>query len=350
MNTKLASFVLALALAATACMLPGQFGLVAQVPDISLTPTQAAPTFTQTAKASFTPTHTVTAAPPTETDTPLPPTPTEVITIARVVGVDIAYVRSGPCNHPRLIDVLPGMEFPVTGQYVSPNQATWWRIQFTSGSGIPEEGWIWGGRVEVTGEMAVPAVVEHCPPFPTDTPEATNTPELPLCQTKTLTTSDTWARTFRPTLWATHIRGDREFAGNGPSVKVAAYLYTSDHEIKYRITMQAEETVYDFTTGVGDTDLINLFRAPDGWRIKKLSLNQFDATAGAYYSEWSYIDDDTDLDIYAPQDGGPVARFEVFGDTPGDDFGAWTGTAGTSFVRISFHTFDIELVQEGNCR
>ena len=150
--------------------------------------------------------------------------------------------------------------------------------------------------------------------------------------------------------WPTHTRGDREFAGNGPYVEVATYIYVYDHELQLMISMWAAETVSDFTTATGNMGPVTVFRVPDGWRIQKVNLNNFRDTAGAYYSEWSYMDDDTDLDSYTPQDGGPVDRFEVMGDTAGDDFGAWPGTAGTSFVRVKFRVFEIELIQEGNCR
>lgn len=176
MNTKVAFFVLALALAAVACsirdVLPTQ--TVLGIPDTAHMVT-ITPTFTAT------PTQTATPIPPTETATPTKTprptnTPTPLIPTAKVIGEGAVNIRSGPCNHPKLTEATPGMKFPVTGRYTSPGGENWWRIQYSTRTGILVEGWIWGYRVEVTGDTLVPFVVEQCPPFATATPTKTSTP------------------------------------------------------------------------------------------------------------------------------------------------------------------------------
>jgi hypothetical protein len=170
MNVKAASFVLALALTAIACsmtdILPPQTGLgipaMAHIASIT-------PTFTAS------PTHTSTPIPPTNTPTPTKTarptkTPTASVPMARVIREGSVNLRSGPCNHPILTEATPGMEFQVTGRYTSPGGENWWRIQYFARNGMLVEAWIWGYRVEVTGDALVPFVPSQCPPFLTPTP------------------------------------------------------------------------------------------------------------------------------------------------------------------------------------
>lgn len=112
--------------------------------------------------------------------------------------------------------------------------------------------------------------------------------------------------------------------------------------------MWAQETEADWSTAQGDTGWFRLHAgAPAGWRINAVNLSQVDPATGFYYSEWSYTDDDHDVDVYRPQNGGPVRTFVVRGDTKGDDIGS---ADDDTHVLVGYNRIRVELIQEGNCQ
>jgi hypothetical protein len=123
-----------------------------------------------------------------------------------------------------------------------------------------------------------------------------------------------------------HVRGDREFKGHGPNVKTTATLErrSSDTEIWVKLTLFAEETKSDWTTGSGNWDKL-LWTTPAGTKI--VSINS-DMTSQA-----SYIDTDHSLDVPAVSGGNLVSKFEIMGDTSGKDVGNCT----TDDVYLNVH-------------
>jgi len=119
-------------------------------------------------------------------------------------------------------------------------------------------------------------------------------------------------------------RGDREFAGHGPDVRVRADLVISNAKtaIDLRLSMTAAETVSDWTTAEGAT-ASRIYTAPSGWFISGMSVGQSVSR--------SYRDTDTDVDILAATSTTFVRKFEVVGDTSGNDAGISTGV--TVFTR-----------------
>jgi hypothetical protein len=181
MRTKITSFVLALGLAAMACTITGPASRVQENPTIEVQVHLV--NFTSTPTTEPSPTDTNTPVPPTATRTLVLPTstPTSLGPMLKVIGNDAVNIRSGPCNQPILTQATPGMQFPLSGRYTSPGDENWWRIQVPTQTGALIEGWIWGGRVEVTGESLVPLVGAQCPSF------ATATPTNETVQTETVT-------------------------------------------------------------------------------------------------------------------------------------------------------------------
>jgi hypothetical protein len=176
MHTKLASFVIALAVVATACTNSKQYSMVQQVPDGRIPTLNSTPTPTAEPSSTNTPTE----VPPTETPTPRPPTatatpsrtPTPRISIAKVIADSNVIIRSGPCYQTPIAQAKPGMEFPVTGWYRSPQGEEWLRIEFRENNSI-REGWVRADLVEVTNSDLVERVFANCPL--TETPIAPKT-------------------------------------------------------------------------------------------------------------------------------------------------------------------------------
>ena len=170
MNTKVASFVLALGLAVMACSITG--------PALYLQPRNSAqddvPTATFTPTVQPSQTYTSTPIPPTNTatptETPLPTsTPTPRVAMAKVVADTNIMIRVGPCYQTPLAQAKPGMEFPVTGWYRSPQGEEWVRIEFHNEKGLLLEGWVRADLVEVTHSDLVARVFANCPSTPTPT-------------------------------------------------------------------------------------------------------------------------------------------------------------------------------------
>lgn len=155
-------------------------------------------------------------------------------------------------------------------------------------------------------------------------------PHQPLCQTRTETIPGS-QYTYRPP----HTRGDKEFSGHGPRVWVKVSLSNHGTDISATIHMQAKETKEDWTTAEGNTT-IPLYTAPSGYRIKQLLVSTED--------EMAYTDDSNASDDFQRASGGPVAHYNVVGDTEsGNDAGDRTQ------VTVTFNPLHIELEQANNC-
>jgi hypothetical protein len=171
MKTKFSSFVVALALAAVACAMPGQLLSGLQDPPSQDGVQNASPTPTSTDTDTPTPSNTPTNTPTdTPTNMPVPPTstPTPHVAWLKIVADDNVIIRKGPCYQTPLAQAKPGSVFPVTGWYRSPQGEEWLRIEFTR-NGERLEGWVRSDLVEVTNSDLVPRVFENCPPTPTPT-------------------------------------------------------------------------------------------------------------------------------------------------------------------------------------
>ncbi|MEL6674540.1 MAG: hypothetical protein AAFR61_20185, partial [Bacteroidota bacterium] len=114
-----------------------------------------------------------------------------------------------------------------------------------------------------------------------------------------------------------HTRGDREFKGNGPQVRISTYLYKNSRQAYLRVYMKAEETKSDWTTAEGTSSRHYFYNAPTGWHIKKIDgQNSFPGVV-------EYLDTDTQDDIF----NTTLGQFVVVGDTKGHEAGTRTGVS-----------------------
>jgi len=95
---------------------------------------------------------------------------TPLVAIAKVVADSNVIIRVGPCYQEPLAQIEPGMVFPVTGWYRSPQGEEWVRIQIRKENGLLLEGWVRSDLVEVTNSDLVSRVSSSCPPTKTPTP------------------------------------------------------------------------------------------------------------------------------------------------------------------------------------
>jgi hypothetical protein len=124
------------------------------------------------------------------------------------------------------------------------------------------------------------------------------------------------AFTFQPPsfnrLCPTHVGGDREFKGHGPKVRTSATLElrNSNTEVWVKMFLNAKETRDDWTEAEGNWDRL-LWQVPPGSTITSINSSMA--------SQASYTDTDHSLDSPAVTGGSLVSRFEVMGDTGGND-------------------------------
>ncbi len=104
--------------------------------------------------------------------------------------------------------------------------------------------------------------------------------------------------------------GDRDFYGNGPETRASATLIVDrDHRrLKARLSIFARETTPDWTTAEGVQDFV-VWTAPEG-----MTLLGVEGPTRAYVS---YTDLDHHQDVLPGN--GPVRRFQLTGDTNGED-------------------------------
>lgn len=114
-----------------------------------------------------------------------------------------------------------------------------------------------------------------------------------------------------------HVNGDREFSGNGPEVRANAYLFTTNRgkDLKVRVYLKARETKRNWTTAERSWTF-PIWSAPFGKKIVGWTPN---GTARTHY-----VDQNHQLDIPSITGSNLVRRFEIKGDTKGNDVGNCT--------------------------
>ena len=127
--------------------------------------------------------------------------------------------------------------------------------------------------------------------------------------------------------------GDREFSGNGPRVKATARIaILGKTRIRLTLSLHAKETKSDWTEARG-TWSYTVYTAPSGYKITRILSN--------VVSEAAYTDNNHKLDIPKVTRGNLVRRFEVMGDTGGNDVG--NCTTGDVYMNVVFNTVRIEI-------
>jgi hypothetical protein len=128
-----------------------------------------------------------------------------------------------------------------------------------------------------------------------------------------------------------HTKGDRDFDGHGPLVRIHANLHHSEDFAGLMLQMKASEggvaiggtgSNYLDTVAEGSEFRI-LFRAPPGWRITGTQGQRKNASVPGktqFYDVVNYLDNDHESDGFDT----PIGQFRVWGDGPGDDAGLRT--------------------------
>lgn len=110
--------------------------------------------------------------------------------------------------------------------------------------------------------------------------------------------------------------GDKEFDGNGPSVKISATLEVRGNSLVAVINFRAKETKSDYTSCTHRLERVLV--TIDGDKFDRIEI------LSGKKSEASYIDTNHDLDSPNVANGNLVEKFEIMGDTGGDDVGNCT--------------------------
>ena len=137
-------------------------------------------------------------------------------------------------------------------------------------------------------------------------------------------------------------KGDAEFDGNGPCMKmwVRLYLKNNNTEIWYDAYIKAFEChddldhcCYDYT--YGDVTKSGYLKTVNpGWKINRI--------LSSTYCYFEYIDSNTDPETKTGE--APVLNWQIIGDTGGDDIN------GDTRVTIEFRPLPVELIQTtGGC-
>lgn len=133
-----------------------------------------------------------------------------------------------------------------------------------------------------------------------------------------------------PRLYPKLVSGDRNFAGHGPAVTVAAkrklysYWPNSVDTLNVTVSIRAQETTSDWTTATGERSY-ELYRAPAGCRIVigSAGLGPFDSNGYLARAATSnpYPLPAGDADSLNPSF---VRGYTVWDDHSGDDVGSYT--------------------------
>jgi len=149
----------------------------------------------------------------------------------------------------------------------------------------------------------------------------------PKCDVMTVRTERTYFYFVPP-----HTGGNREFGGKGPDVTIKVKPLNRIKYISASIYMKAFESDGGDTKAEGSTEVV-LYRASPGYNIKDIY---------AKADDFSYKDFNINPDIFS-RGSGLVQKYEIMGDTPGDDAGEDTG------VTVYFNPFDVVLSKDGDC-
>lgn len=155
---------------------------------------------------------------------------------------------------------------------------------------------------------------------------------------KKCTTSGPVKKTFTPRaitrLSPKHVGGDREFGGHGPDVNTNVRLRISSDKkrVEAVIYLHAKETQRDWTEARGSWTR-TVWTAPTNYKITKINSST--------YSEASYRDNNHHLDRPRVKGGSLVNKFEVMGDTRGNDVG--NNTSDDVFLNVYFNQVSVTI-------
>lgn len=127
----------------------------------------------------------------------------------------------------------------------------------------------------------------------------------------------TFNLTLLKSLYPDHVRGDRDFGGNGPSVNTTVRLRISSDKRRLEavIYFKAKETRSNWTEGKKNWTK-TVASAPAGYEFTRI--------LSSTYSCANYVDRDHNMDFPNVGCGNLVHKIAIKGDTGGDDVGNTT--------------------------
>jgi hypothetical protein len=159
------------------------------------------------------------------------------------------------------------------------------------------------------------------------------------------------------------LRGDREFNGNGPEIKVEVKLRIDNDKAKLfaDIYFWAKETKHDWSTTEGTWTRL-VYQAPIGKEIAEIVSEKISRTAytssrgGAAGEIGGLVSDgvvfgvrvrDDWYDVGPPAEGKLVKTFYIKSDTPGDDISTDDNCDGdTKIAKIEFNPVKVRLTNK----
>lgn len=130
-----------------------------------------------------------------------------------------------------------------------------------------------------------------------------------------------------------HVGGDREFKGHGPDGNCWAKLEVrNNRQVWAKVYFHVKETKSDWSEAEGSWEKL-IYECEPKWTIKQILTDMT--------SEAAYIDTDHALDVPSVSGGYLVKRFEIMGDTDGNDIG--NCTADDVYLNVYFNEVRIEV-------
>ncbi|MCP4420679.1 MAG: hypothetical protein GY805_29070 [Chloroflexi bacterium] len=132
------------------------------------------------------------------------------------------------------------------------------------------------------------------------------------------------------------IGGNRDFSGNGPDVTATANLYVKNNtELWIKVTLHAKETKSDWTEAYKEWNW-SVWPGTGGARITGFTpIGTSTAT---------YRDNNHQLDTPNITGSALVQRFDIIGDTDGDDIG--NCTLDDVYMKVQFNQIEIRYIEE----
>ncbi|SMO34337.1 hypothetical protein SAMN06265379_101149 [Saccharicrinis carchari] len=127
-------------------------------------------------------------------------------------------------------------------------------------------------------------------------------------------------------------KGDKEFDGHGPRMYCSVTLINEGNRVRAKVYATASETTSDWTYGKMQR-FYTLYNVDPGYVIEDIVSPTF--------ASYSYTDRNHAKDVHAGS--GPVQKFILNGDGPGDDIGRNTK------VEIQFNPIRLQLKETGDC-
>lgn len=127
-------------------------------------------------------------------------------------------------------------------------------------------------------------------------------------------TREDWASIAPITYVPPHTNGDRDFDGNGPNVRVNAFLFMRPDHLYLRVYMKVSEDAPDWTTAEGWSAEHRFYNAPPGWHIKSIGGK----------TAWNPLVKYTDVNIEPDRFNTDLGQVIIVGDTDGDEAGTLT--------------------------